>query len=637
MLGNLALNLSVDAGLSLINDVMNAVSPPLSLQGNGGGGAGSGPAFGGQSGFGEILNNSVAAIKSANDPVTNSNYNNQGGNPAPVNQPVNAGVNTGNNYGGNPGGGNNIGGNSTNSVSAADKSTNNTVNSTNNNADAPSAAVQPSGNANPAAGNSAGPASGAKALPENKAKNVAVDSKKGTDGRTVYFIGNAVTDIAVQPVSVKKVNNGSNSQVGDGKDASGKDAGVGGTNVKSAAGYAAGLYRSQSQNQNNAAGKDSTGSSSGKTFLSTVAENAGRKITDNAVGQNIAAETANQSASLKIGDAAKTGGAAANKNSGDGSLQKAPQASLKVSLNTLNRSSQNNQNVLNSASKVNTNIDANNANIIDTAKVNTVNANTLIKDASVNAFNLNVLSGETKQALSGTSGKNSVNVNVALDNSGSVSVSDSGSGSTVSASGKTDGFISAAFSGINGPASGSGGNSGGLSLSGGNIGGLEDQTGETSASTAVNSVMFMLRKNVQSATITLNPASLGTVKINIALSNPNAALNSLNQSAAQSGSITINMLAQNEAAKNILQSSSDALQNALKNQGFSSINLNISTGSGYNNGNGNSGSETLKNPFDGANYGSGFSNGTAGSGAVPTIADNFAYRRNPNSLVDYFV
>ena len=60
MFGNLAINLSVDAGLSLVNDVMNAVSgsassQPLTPSGN----AGSGSAFGGQGGFGEILNSSI--------------------------------------------------------------------------------------------------------------------------------------------------------------------------------------------------------------------------------------------------------------------------------------------------------------------------------------------------------------------------------------------------------------------------------------------------------------------------------------------------------------------------------------------------------------------------------------------------
>jgi Flagellar hook-length control protein FliK. len=105
-------------------------------------------------------------------------------------------------------------------------------------------------------------------------------------------------------------------------------------------------------------------------------------------------------------------------------------------------------------------------------------------------------------------------------------------------------------------------------LTGNGVSGLEDDTaGETTGSLAINSVMFMLRRNVQSAVITLNPASLGTVKINISL-NPSNSLNAFNQAISSGGSITVNMLAQNEAAKNALQASSDSLQSALKIRGF---------------------------------------------------------------------
>ena len=620
MFGNLALNLSVDAGLSLVNDVMNAVSgsassQPLTPSGN----AGSGSAFGGQGGFGEILNNSIDNLSnSANNqnqsgavqPVSSSLNNTPNAAPvSPVNQQANGGSQ----------GGNNIGGNSTDNVSSAGQPANNTVNAgsnenngnntTGNNATGNNTAVTG------AAGQSAGNA--VKGNSQKASKNTdsggnsakqASGNNNGADGQTVYFIGNTNISILIQPVSLKK---------GD-KAANGGAAGAGGVNVKSggkttltapdalfSSSTAAALYRSQSQNSNNSDMGNSAGNPSDKTFASVLTENAGKKIADNAAAQNTGGGTAEQSAPVKIGGAA-------DKNSENGPAQKA----ASVLLNAFNRSSQNNQNVQASNSNVSTL-----ANII-----NTVNTKTLIKDTAVNALNLNVLSGEAKPALSG---------NISGNNASS-GLGAGGSGSGIAGTG----FSDASISGLNGSASG--GNSGGLNLSGGNIAGLDDSSGGTNAAAAVNSVMFMLRKNVQSATITLNPASLGTVKINISLNNPNSALNSLNQSAASNGAITINMLAQNEAAKNMLQSSSDLLQNALKNQGFSSINLNISTGSGYNNQNGNGGGETLNNPFVGANYNGGFSNGTSGpdsdlvSGAVSNGVNNFAYR-NPNSLVDYFV
>ncbi len=649
MLGNLALNLSVDAGLSLVNDVMNAVSgsasnQPLTPSGN----AGSGSAFGGQGGFGEILNNSIDNLSnSANNqnqsgavqPISSSLNNAPNAAPvSPVNQQANGGGKKynyyGNNYVANQGG-NNIGSNSADNVSYAGRPANNTVNAgndtnknnntagnnaTGDNVAATGAAGQSAGNA--VEGNSQKASKNADSVGNSVKQasvnnNVATANNNGADGQAVYFVGNTNINILIQPASIKKGDKAGN---GEG----GVAGGAGGIKVKSggktpltapdalfSSSTAAALYRSQSQNSNNSVGGNSAGNPSDKTFASVLTENAGKKIADNAAAQNTGGGTAEQSAPVKIGGAA-------DKNSENGPAQKA----ASVLLNAFNRSSQNNQKV-----------QASNANVSNVNIINTANTKTLIKDAAVNALNLNVLIGEAKPALSGNN-----EGNIAGNNAGA----DSGSG--IAGGIKTSGFISAGFSdasisGLNGSASG--GNSGGLNLSGGNIAGLDDSSGGTNAASAVNSVMFMLRKNVQSAVITLNPASLGTVKINISLNNPNSALNSLNQSAASNGAITINMLAQNEAAKNMLQSSSDLLQNALKNQGFSSINLNISTGSGYNNQNGNGG-ETLKNPFTGANYNGGFSNGTSGPdsdlvlGAVSNGVNNFMYR-NPNSLVDYFV
>ena len=79
MLGNLALNLSVDAGLSLANDVMNAVSGSASsqpLSSSGGAGAGYGSSgFGGQGSFGEMLNNSIDNLSNAASAVLGGSQN----------------------------------------------------------------------------------------------------------------------------------------------------------------------------------------------------------------------------------------------------------------------------------------------------------------------------------------------------------------------------------------------------------------------------------------------------------------------------------------------------------------------------------------------------------------------------------
>jgi hypothetical protein len=84
MLGNIALNLSVDAGLSLVNDVIGAVSGNLSSrllpsQGNTGSSAGYGSSgFGGQGSFGEMLNNSIDSLSNAYSSVSGGGQN-QGG------------------------------------------------------------------------------------------------------------------------------------------------------------------------------------------------------------------------------------------------------------------------------------------------------------------------------------------------------------------------------------------------------------------------------------------------------------------------------------------------------------------------------------------------------------------------------
>ena len=663
MFGNLALNLSADAGLSLVNDVMNAVSgsasgQPLSLSGGAGAGYGS-SGFGGPESFGEMLNNSIDNLSNAASAVLGSNQNqspaaqsqpasgssnahgsqlNNASTPASVstvNQQANAGVNSvGSRMG------NNIGGSSSNNVSSPGQPSNNTVNAGTNsgkNADnggnSLSAGNNVSGSRTKASnssedrsaggtvnGNSQKTSNSAGSLSKHSVKHDTGNNVGSTgsgnlaDAQTFYFIGNTNVNIDVQASSSKKGDNAASGKA--------EGTGAGGANVKPGAktplsaadallsNSAAGLNSRQSQSANSQDGGNFAGNSSGKTFLSAFSDNAGRKIADNA---------AVQSAPVKTGDTA-------DKNAVTGNNQNNQKILSRIIENKTN-AAPNASIASNASASVKSAVSS--ANIANTNAVNTANAKTLIKDAAFNALNLSVLSGEAKPALSAADGKN-----IEALSAGASKAGDSGSVSS-SLFGAAGSAVS--VSAGSGSASASGGNLGGFSLTGGGVSGLEDgSSGETSGSTAINSVMFMLRKNIQSATITLNPASLGTVKINISLSGANPALNPLNQSAVSNGSITVNMLAQNEAAKNILQSSSDSLQNALKNQGFSSINLNISTGSGYNNGNGNDGSGAFKNPFAGVNYNGRYSNGSQGQETVSAAINNLS-TRNPNALVDYFV
>ena len=600
------------------------------------------PASGSSNAYGSQLNN--ASDTAAPTPVSTAE------------QRANSGVNSG----GSPTG-NNIGGSSSNNLSSSGQPPNNTVNAgtnsgknvdnggnsssagnnvpgggtkASNSSEGRSAAGSANGNSQKTS-NSADPTS--KHSVKHGTGNNAGSTGKGNlaDTQAVYFMGNTNVNIGVQPASSKKVDNAASGK--------GEGAGAGGTNVKSGAenqsspadallsnSAAAALNSLQSQTPKGRNEGSSAGNSSGKTFLPAFAENNGNKIADNVAGQNNGSSTAGQSASVKTS-------ATADKNDVTGSAQKAES----VSVNAVTGNNQNNQNILSRIAESKTNAAPNpsiapnasasvksavsNTNIANTNTVNTANAKTLIKDAAVNALNLSVLSGEAKPALSAADGKNTEALSAGASKTG-----DSGSVSS-SLFGAADSAVSASAG--SGSASASGGNSGGFNLTGGGVSGPEYvSAGETAGSAAVNSVMFMLRRNVQSATITLSPASLGTVKINISL-NP---LNSLNQGANSNGAITINMLVQNEAARNMLQSSSDALQNALKNQGFSSINLNISMGSGYNNNAGGRDGESFKNPFIAANYGV-FSNGTSGSGAAVSAGINGLSSRNPNALIDYFV
>ena len=157
------------------------------------------------------------------------------------------------------------------------------------------------------------------------------------------------------------------------------------------------------------------------------------------------------------------------------------------------------------------------------------------------------------------------------------------------------------------------------------------------ASLTASTLSVMLKKNMQSAVITLKPASLGSIKINLSITGADGSgVNGLNKL------IAVNILTQTNEAKNMLQSSSSNLTDALKNQGFTSINLNIS--SGFSNGGGN-GAQSFADNYsadDGKNFASSvnrrYKNADGGSisggainrgGALPLMRGN--------SVIDYFV
>ena len=157
------------------------------------------------------------------------------------------------------------------------------------------------------------------------------------------------------------------------------------------------------------------------------------------------------------------------------------------------------------------------------------------------------------------------------------------------------------------------------------------ENSEPSGKIAINSIMFMVKRNIQWAQVTLKPPSLGNVRINIVLKNIQSNL----IDAGGGKAITINMLAQNDAAKNMLQSSSSNLQNALKGQGFSSINLNINLDSGKNNQNGGNNEEINKNQLS-KNYSSGSVNGGKAASGGSFSGFNMTHY-NPDAIIDYFI
>lgn len=128
------------------------------------------------------------------------------------------------------------------------------------------------------------------------------------------------------------------------------------------------------------------------------------------------------------------------------------------------------------------------------------------------------------------------------------------------------------------------GNSGNETSSGLVSGSSASGADENPGNVTVSSILFMLKKNIHSTVITLKPSSLGSIKINISLKNPASGISQ--SSANGNGVLSVNITAQNAAARNTLQSSTPDLENALKSHGFSMVNVNISGGSGGGNFNG---------------------------------------------------
>ena len=652
MLGNIALNLSVDAGLSLVNDVMNAVSgsasgQPLSLSSGAGTGYGS-SGFGGQGSFGEMLGNSISGLSNAASSVSDGGQNQggafqsaggasnvygggQAGNTAETSTPVSSTgqqLNNGANAVGNNNGAqteNNISGSSPNNgngYQAGQPVNNNNTGGGHSNADIGKSAAKISAS-NGDSSQVSSKNGNTEHTSNDSAKSYKTASEKGgntvlngnaniRDERNVYFIGNTNINFAGQLPSAKKIDVKSGGTGGNGNASEG-------ANSKSKHDVNVSLLNANGT-QVSDGGSNAGNIGSNYSGINALADNV-----KNINGKDYQASVRNNSAVVSADpSSSKSSDVAANKITYNQIITDKTAAN-KANPNS-NTADANKINIFN-ANAANNGVKAD----VNMSVINAQNAKTLNEDIKNNALNSESIKNSSSAGLSLSGSAVSSGINSA----GSLKAGDSGSlssnffgaaGSAVSAGSGSD------------PLSASGGNSAGFSLTGNGVSGLEDDTaGETAGSLAINSVMFMLRRNVQSAVITLNPASLGTVKINISL-NPSNSLNAFNQAISSGGSITVNMLAQNEAAKNALQASSDSLQSALKNQGFSTINLNISTGSGYNNGNGGGANESFNNAFTSGNagYNSGFSNGAAETQTVSAGTNDSRYG-NPNALVDYFV
>ncbi len=652
MLGNIALNLSVDAGLSLVNDVMNAVSgsasgQPLSLSSGAGTGYGS-SGFGGQGSFGEMLGNSISGLSNAASSVSDGGQNQggafqsaggasnvygggQAGNTAETSTPVSSTgqqLNNGANAVGNNNGAqteNNISGSSPNNgngYQAGQPVNNNNTGGGHSNADIGKSAAKISAS-NGDSSQVSSKNGNTEHTSNDSSKSYKTASEKGgntvlngnaniRDERNVYFIGNTNINFAGQLPSAKKIDVKSGGTGGNGNASEG-------ANSKSKHDVNVSLLNANGT-QVSDGGSNAGNIGSNYSGINALADNV-----KNINGKDYQASVRNNSAAVSAdGSSSKSSDVAANKITYNQIITDKTAAN-KANPNS-NTADANKINIFN-ANAANNGVKAD----VNMSVINAQNAKTLNEDIKNNALNSESIKNSSSAGLSLSGSAVSSGINSA----GSLKAGDSGSlssnffgvaGSAVSAGSGSD------------PLSASGGNSAGFSLTGNGVSGLEDDTaGETTGSLAINSVMFMLRRNVQSAVITLNPASLGTVKINISL-NPSNSLNAFNQAISSGGSITVNMLAQNEAAKNALQASSDSLQSALKNQGFSTINLNISTGSGYNNGNGGGANESFNNAFTSGNagYNSGFSNGGAETQTVSAGTNDSRYG-NPNALVDYFV
>ncbi|RZV38044.1 MAG: flagellar hook-length control protein FliK, partial [Candidatus Acidulodesulfobacterium acidiphilum] len=604
--------------------------------------------FGGQGSFGEMLGNSISGLSNAASSVSDGGQNQggafqsaggasnvygggQAGNTAETSTPVSSTgqqLNNGANAVGNNNGAqteNNISGSSPNNgngYQAGQPVNNNNTGGGHSNADIGKSAAKISAS-NGDSSQVSSKNGNTEHTSNDSSKSYKTASEKGgntvlngnaniRDERNVYFIGNTNINFAGQLPSAKKIDVKSGGTGGNGNASEG-------ANSKSKHDVNVSLLNANGT-QVSDGGSNAGNIGSNYSGINALADNV-----KNINGKDYQASVRNNSAAVSAdGSSSKSSDVAANKITYNQIITDKTAAN-KANPNS-NTADANKINIFN-ANAANNGVKAD----VNMSVINAQNAKTLNEDIKNNALNSESIKNSSSAGLSLSGSAVSSGINSA----GSLKAGDSGSlssnffgvaGSAVSAGSGSD------------PLSASGGNSAGFSLTGNGVSGLEDDTaGETTGSLAINSVMFMLRRNVQSAVITLNPASLGTVKINISL-NPSNSLNAFNQAISSGGSITVNMLAQNEAAKNALQASSDSLQSALKNQGFSTINLNISTGSGYNNGNGGGANESFNNAFTSGNagYNSGFSNGGAETQTVSAGTNDSRYG-NPNALVDYFV
>ncbi|MCL4322298.1 MAG: flagellar hook-length control protein FliK [Deltaproteobacteria bacterium] len=456
------------------------------------------------------------------------------------------------------------------------------------------------------------------------------NNKHNNFGFVLYANSPLNTDKKQNRVILSLNNNGKDS----GKDIKGNEASNG--DINTLQGNKKSTQNPDNDNKDNFSGGNNTLSKSGTTGINNSGINL--TIIPDAADLKLSPDLTsnNKNDNKKIGSNADTAGTQTNQNresnlsllkpASDNSIN--PNVNITDSINNIlskkggdsiqNNKGKNNLNAISRDTKdaANTNSDKKNINsagstgIENRVNSGSINNNNIKRDIS-NIFNFTVQNYETKLDLARSNLKNDNNltINKSIDFLNNPGLSNSNSGNL---NGKQQGF-----------------NAGSGQV---NVNGLNNaENGEPSGKIAINSVMFMVKKNIQSATITLKPPSLGNVKIDIVLKNLQSNLITADGGKA----ITINMLAQNDAAKNMLQSSSSNLQNALKGQGFSQVNLNVNLDSGRNNQNGNNNEEINKNKLF-KNYPGGSVNGGKAVPGGSFSGFNLAHY-NPDAIIDYFI